>query len=128
MNKMVDMKKKTLIFCDTIDLGKNISKDLNIPYIYGDTADRLHIIENNKVTAVSRVMDLGISIKDLQRIIEVDFLFGSRQQELQRTVRLMNSLEKDTKHDIIMTEKEMEKYGKRLWALQEKGFHIKVVS
>jgi hypothetical protein len=30
------------------------------------------------------------------------------------------------RHDIIMTEGEMQKYGKRLWALQEKGFTVKI--
>jgi hypothetical protein len=28
----------------------------------------------------------------------------------------------------IMTEGEMQKYGKRLWALQEKGFTVKVAA
>ena len=71
--------------------------------------------------------DLGVSVKDLQRIIEVDFLFGSRQQELQRTGRLLHA-DKPERHDIIMTEGEMQKYGKWLWALQEKGFTIKVTA
>ena len=39
----------------------------------------------------------------------------------------MHSNETDVRHDIIFTEKELEDYGKRLWALQEKGFTIKVV-
>jgi len=80
----------------------------------------------NKVMVCSRVLDLGVSIKDLQRIIEVDFLFGSRQQELQRTGRLMHSNETDVRHDIIFTEKEIDSYGKRLFALQEKGFAVKI--
>ena len=124
---LLDTKKKTIIFCDTIELGKKISRELNIPYIYGQTNDRMQEIETNKVVCLSRVGDLGISVKDLQRIIEVDFLFGSRQQELQRTGRLMHS-EIAERHDIIMTEKEITQYGKRLWSLQEKGFQVKIVS
>lgn len=124
---LVDLKKKTLVFCDGIELGKKIAGELNVPFIYGDTPDRLELLEKNRVVVCSRVLDLGVSIKDLQHIIEVDFLFGSRQQELQRTGRLMHSNEKDVRHDIIFTEKELESYGKRLWALQEKGFTIKVV-
>ncbi|MCK9578724.1 DEAD/DEAH box helicase family protein [bacterium] len=124
--ELLDRDKKTLIFCDTIEIGKHIAKKFDIPYIYGQTNNRLQEIQDNKVVAVSRVMDLGISIKDLQRIIEVDFLFGSRQQELQRTGRLMHSEKTNLKHDIIMTEAEFHQYGKRLWALQEKGFTIKV--
>lgn len=128
LKQLLDRDKKTFIFCDTIELGQNISRTLQIPFIYGETKDRLNEIEQNKVVVISRVGDLGISIPDLERIIEVDFLFGSRQQELQRTGRLMHSQQKDVRHDIIMTEKEKMEYGKRLWALQEKGFHLKVVS
>ncbi len=125
--QLLDMNKKTFIFCDSIDLGKRMANQINVPYIYGETKDRLDLIDNNKVVVVSRVADLGISVKDLQRVIEIDFLFGSRQQELQRTGRLMHSEEKNVRHDIIMTEKEFESYGKRLWALQEKGFTVKVL-
>lgn len=127
LEDLLDMNKKTFIFCDTIELGKAIAKKFGIPYIYGATDNRLVGIEDNKVVCISRVGDLGVSVKDLQRIIEVDFLFGSRQQELQRTGRLMHS-EDAERHDIIMTDGEFDKYGKRLWALQEKGFTVKIVS
>jgi hypothetical protein len=30
--------------------------------------------------------------------------------------------------DIILTEGEMQKYGKRLWALQEEGFTVKIAA
>ncbi len=123
--KILNPKKKTIIFCDTIELGKRIASELNVPYIYGQSINRLEEIKNNKVFVASRVLDLGVSIKDLNRIIEVDFLFGSRQQEIQRTGRLMHS-EVGEQHDIIMTKKEYEAYGKRLWALQEKGFTVKI--
>lgn len=126
LEEILDRKKKTMIFCDTIALGKEISKRLEVPYIYGESTDRLSQIAEHKVIAVSRVADLGVSVKDLQRIIEIDFLFGSRQQELQRTGRLMHS-EVAERHDIIMTEAELRDHGKRLWALQEKGFTIKVL-
>lgn len=52
---------------------------------------------------------------------------ASRHQETQRTGWLMHA-EKQERHDIIMTESEMQKYGKRLWALQEKGFTVKICS
>jgi len=94
----VDFGKKTLIFCDTIEIGKAISRELGVPYIYGQATNRLHEIEENKVVCVSRVADLGVSIKDLQRIVEVDFLFGSRQQELQRTGRLAHRTPRAARH------------------------------
>ena len=127
LRELLDMDKKTFIFCDTIELGKQVAKTYDIPYIYGETSNRLEEIDSHKVVAVSRVADLGVSVKDLERIIEIDFLFGSRQQELQRTGRLMHSEAKTTRHDIIMTESEFNQYGKRLWALREKGFTVKVL-
>lgn len=127
LDKLVDRQKKTLIFCDTIGIGQRISKRLGVPFIYGETGNRLAVIRDNKIVAISRVGDLGISVKDLERVIEVDFLFGSRQQELQRTGRLMHSQVQEPQHDIIMTRDELVKYGKRLYALQEKGFKIKMI-
>ena len=126
LEELFDPKKKTLIFCDTISLGKQVASRLSIPYIYGQTDDRMEKIQENNAVCISRVGDLGISVKDLQRIIEIDFLFGSRQQELQRSGRLMHSEEAE-RHDIIMTELEFKQYGKRIWALQEKGFTIKIL-
>ena len=127
LKELVDMSKKTLIFCDTIEFGKSISRELGVPYVYGQTTNRMQEIGSNTVTCVSRVADLGISVRDLKRVIEVDFLFGSRQQELQRTGRLMHGDEPE-RHDIIMTQGEIQKHGKRLWSLQEKGFTVKIVS
>lgn len=125
VSEIVDETKKTMIFCDSIDLGKKIADRLGVPHVYGDTTNRMEIMRESKVFVVSRVGDLGVSVKDLERIVEVDFLFGSRQQELQRTGRLMHS-QNAQRHDIIMYPDEWEKYGKRLWALSEKGFAVKI--
>lgn len=125
LGELLNPKKRTFIFCDTIALGKEVSRTFGVPYIYGETQNRIEEVQANKVVAISRVGDLGLSVKDLNRIIEIDFLFGSREQELQRTGRLMHSDEAE-RHDIIMTEAEFQSHGKRLWALQEKGFTVKV--
>lgn len=126
LEELFDPKKKTMIFCDTISLGKQIGNRFSIPYIYGQTENRMEKIQEHNAVCISRVGDLGISVKNLQRIIEIDFLFGSRQQELQRSGRLLHS-EDAERHDILMTELEFKQYGKRIWALQEKGFTIKIV-
>lgn len=127
MRTLVHEKKKTMVFCDSIDLGKEAARMLDTQYVYGESSNRIETIQSQRVVVVSRVADLGVSVKDLQRIVEIDFLFGSRQQEMQRSGRLLHS-EKAERHDIIMTESEVQQYGKRLWALQEKGFTIRIVS
>jgi DNA excision repair protein ERCC-3 len=118
-------QEKTMIFCDSINLGKRISSKFGIPFVYGATARRLQIIERNPVTVVSRVGDEGIDITDLKTIIEFDFLFGSRRQEAQRMGRLLHSRFKG-EHYILMTSQEFERYKKRLYSLYERGFQIKI--
>ena len=116
---------KTLLFVDKIDVGERLSNLLGVPFIHGGTRNRIEIAKESKVFIASRVMEMGISIKDLEHIIEVDFLFGSKREEIQRTGRLFHSESKGTKrHDILMTKEEFEKYGKRLHGLVEKGFKI----
>ena len=58
-------QKKTIIFCDSIELGKQIVNKLKIPHVYGETNNRVQIIKDNLVTVVSRVGDLGLSIDEL---------------------------------------------------------------
>lgn len=114
---------KTLLFVDKIDIGNRLANILGVPFIHGGTRNRIEIAKESKVFIASRVMELGISIKDLSHIIEVDFMFGSKREQIQRTGRLLHSKEAK-RHDILMTKDEFEKYGKRLHGLVEKGFKI----
>jgi len=111
INKLRELLKlplKTIIFCDSIDLGERISKIFEIPFIYGGTRERLDVIRKADVCVVSRVGDEGINVPELERVIEVSFLFGSRMQESQRFGRLMHSQREEPEHIIIMTEKEFD--------------------
>jgi len=122
---LVAKDTKTLLFVDKIEIGERLANILGVPFIHGATKNRIEIAKESKVFIASRVMELGISIKDLEHIIEVDFLFGSKREEIQRTGRLFHSKSKETKkHDILMTREEFEAYGKRLHGLVEKGFKI----
>ena len=118
--------KKTIIFCDGISLGNRLSKELGVPFVHGGTSKRLEIINSAEVSIVSRVGDEGLSIPELQRIIEIDFLFGSRRQEGQRLGRLFHG-EGKGEHFILMTEKEFEDYGKRLHSITEKGIKLEII-
>ncbi len=118
--------KKTIIFCDSIKLGNKLSKELQVPFIHGGTSKRVETIMQSDVSIVSRVGDEGLSIPELQRVIEVDFLFGSRRQEGQRLGRLFHGEDKG-EHFILMTEKEFEDHGKRLHAITEKGIKLEII-
>jgi len=116
---------KTFIFCDSLDLGEALSKALDIPFVHGKTKERLEVLENHDKVIVSRVGDEGIDITDLDTIIEVDFLRGSRRQSMQRNGRLLHSRFSGV-HYIIMTYEEFERYRKRLMPLYEKNIPVRV--
>src|SRR3990167_3219154 len=126
LKELLEQDKKTIIFCDSISLGERLSKEFSIPFIHGGTSKRIETIKEADVSIVSRVGDEGLSIPDIQRVIEIDFLFGSRRQEGQRLGRLFHGEEKG-EHIILMTEKEFEDYNKRLYAITEKGFKLEII-
>jgi DNA excision repair protein ERCC-3 len=118
--------EKTMIFCDGLELGQKVADKYEVPFISGKQKNaRMQVARDEQLFVASRVMDLGASIKDLRHLIEIDFLFGSRQQEIQRTGRLFHSLD-GSRHDIIMTREEFELYGKRLHALVERGAKVNI--
>jgi len=127
LEELLQIPIKTIIFSDSLDYGEEISKKFEIPFVYGATKDRLDIVRESQTCVVSRVGDEGISIPDLERVIEVAFLFGSRMQESQRFGRLMHSAKK-AQHIIIMTRQEFDAYQKRLQAILERGFKIEYVN
>ncbi|MEM2941391.1 MAG: DEAD/DEAH box helicase family protein [Thermoproteota archaeon] len=120
---------KTLVFCDSIELGKRIASMLNAPHVYGETKTaRLETIENNPVVVVSRVADEGISLPTVERVIEVNWLHGSRRQELQRFTRLLHGIESKSQgeHHILMTPEEYSTDRKRLFSVMDRGFKIEI--
>jgi len=127
LQSLYNVERRTIIFVNRLDVGEKVARLLQVPFISGSTKDRLKVIKEAKSFVASRVLELGVSIKDLEHIIEIDFLFGSRREEIQRTGRLMHSKLKGRTHDIIFTKEELEQYGKRLHGLYERGFRYKLM-
>ena len=127
VEELLSIPLKTVIFCDSIEFGRSLSRKLGIPFVYGETRKRIEKIRQAQHCIVSRVGDEGISLPDIERIIEIDFQFGSRRQESQRFGRLMHAVGEGTQYIILMTEGEFESYQKRLYAITERGFRIEVV-
>jgi len=124
-------RKRNMIFCDGIELGKQLAHRFNLESIYSSTKKRLQkiheaIIDGSQHALVtSRVKDEGVSLAKIERIIEFNFLFGSRRQEMQRLDRLFHS-DYEGEHIILMTQEEHARRKKRLCSIYEKGFQIKV--
>lgn len=118
---------KTLVFCDGLDAGEKLSDELGAPFVNGETpkSDRMDLFRDNNVIIGSRVADEGLSLSDLDRVIEFDFHGGSRRQELQRAGRVMHS-DSIGQHIVQMTDEEFDKFGQRLYSLEEKGMDIRV--
>jgi DNA excision repair protein ERCC-3 len=117
---------RTIIFCDSLRRGSQLSEQLGIPFVHGETANRLDVLDENPVAIVSRVGDEGLSLPGLETVIEYDFFGGSRRQELQRVGRVMHG-RSCGRHVIIMTDGEHEKYGHRLLSLHEQGITVRYV-
>lgn len=123
LEELMEEDLATIVFCDRIELGKQLSNSLGLEFIHGQTRDRLKMARSQRSFIISRVGDEGISIKGLERVIQVDFLFGSRRQEAQRMGRLLHD-DIRGEHIILMTVDEYLKYRKRLYAHYEKGFKV----
>lgn len=119
-------KGRTIVFCDSISDGRALAGRLRCPHIHGGTKKRLDAIEGQKVIVSSRVGDEGLSLPGLTKVIEVDFLGGSRRQESQRVGRLFHSDGKG-QHLVLMTHEEFDKFEGRFLALEEKGIHVEVL-
>lgn len=125
LDELLSQDKRTVIFSDEIEIGKVVSKKYGIPFIYGDSKDRMNTMRNSRTFVMSRVGDEGISLPDLERVIEISFLKGSRRQELQRFTRILHSKnEKVGEGHIIFDPEQYTLYHKRLFGVMDRGFKI----
>lgn len=125
IDELLRYDMRTMIFSDEIELGKAVAKKYDLPFIYGDSKDRMNTIRMSKTFVISRVGDEGISLPDVERVIEISFLKGSRRQELQRFTRLLHSKnEKVGEGHIIFDPEEYTLYHKRLFGVMDRGFKI----
>ena len=124
LDSLLQVDMRTIIFSDSLDVGKSVAGRFKIPFVYGATKDNMTTILENQVVVVSRVGDEGMSLPDIERVIEVSWLFGSRRQELQRTTRLLHSEQKAQESHILMTLEEYLHDRKRLFSIMDKGFKI----
>ncbi len=127
-------EKKKIIFCDWIDQGEEISRELDVPFVYGDTDfdDRDEYFEKFRdgdidTLIVSRIGDEGLDLPDAEVGIIMSGQGGSRRQATQRAGRVMRPFG-DAKVYMIATKGSNEEdFAKRqVELLKEKGVPVKV--
>ena len=124
LESLLEVDRRTIIFSDSIQVGETIKSKFKIPFVNGTTKDNMDTINANRTVVVSRVGDEGMSLPDIERVIEVSWLGGSRRQELQRTTRLLHSQTDEQENHVLMTLDEYLRDRKRLFAIMDKGFKI----
>ena len=124
---LYDARKRTMVYSYHLDIGRNAADMLGLEFINADTRNRLDVMRDNRSFVASSVFTEGLHIEDLDQIIEIDFHYGSRQEEMQLSGRLMHSKKRHKRHDIIMTLVEFDKYKKRLLSLEGNGFHVRLL-
>jgi hypothetical protein len=117
-----------LIYTQRLEIGDQVAAALGVPFVQHKTKDPRGVIAAHATVVVSSVADEGLSISDVQRVIEVDFLFGSRQQAGQRAGRLAHQAEATVpgEHHVLMTPDEFARYHKRLLAYERWGLQLTV--
>ncbi|MGB7956070.1 MAG: DEAD/DEAH box helicase family protein [Candidatus Nitrosopolaris sp.] len=123
------LKGDTIVFCDSLAVGEEASRLTDVPFIYGEHSlkERVEALNKHKRLICSRIFDEGMHIPDVKNIIELDFLGGSRRQQLQRVGRLMHSLVDGVEYHLLMSSEELQKYERRLYRLYSKQFKVSVV-
>lgn len=129
LDSLLHIDMRTIIFSDSLEVGKTLSArfskpDAKVPFVSGATKDNMATILEHRTVIVSRVGDEGMSLPDIERVIEVSWLGGSRRQELQRTTRLLHSQAEEQENHVLMTLEEYLRDRKRLFSIMDKGFKI----
>jgi hypothetical protein len=117
---------RTMFFVYRLEVGHKLAKRLGIPFVHGSTSNQMEIILNAGDFIVSKVGDAGISLPDLSRIIEVDYL-GGRMEAGQRLLRAMHAETRGEVH-LILTKSEYKNplNRKRLAAFFAFGVDLRV--
>lgn len=113
--------KRAIVFCDALADGRQMAQRYGMAFIHSGTKQPLTVLAQHRRVAKSRVGDAGIDVPDLQVVVDLSFLGGSRAQSLQRFGRLLHSTASQ-EYVILMTEREYARFAKRVRVLEDMGF------
>lgn len=126
--------EKTIIFCDWIDQGEDISEKFDIPFVSGETdfedrEDYFQKFRENELTTliVSRIGDEGLDLPDAEVGIVMSGQGGSRRQATQRAGRVMRPFGDAQVYMIATKGSNEEDFVKRqVELLKEKGVPVTI--
>lgn len=126
--------RKTIIFCDWLDQGEDLSEEYDIPFISGETdfEEREEYFEkfrNDELTTiiVSRIGDEGLDLPDAEIGIIMSGQGGSRRQATQRAGRVMRPFGDAEVYMIATKGSNEEDFVKQqVELLKEKGVSVSV--
>lgn len=110
-------KGRAIIFCDWIEQGKALAGALDVPFIHGETANKLALLMASDVAVVSRVVDRGLDLPDLRLVVEVAGAGAAREQFAQRVGRLLHGAFAGEFHTVF-TPDEAERYRARIFGVE----------
>lgn len=116
-NLLANRRGRALVFCDYLEQGQAIADTLDIPFVSGETRNKLDKLQDGDAHVVSRIADRGLDFPDLALVVEVAFLGKSREQEAQRLGRLLHS-QKKGEHYLIFTTEEAVKFKARIYGIE----------
>lgn len=127
-------EEKTIIFCDWIEQGEQISEEYDIPFISGETdfEEREEYFEkfrNSELTTliVSRIGDEGLDLPDTEVGIIMSGQGGSRRQATQRAGRVMRPFGDAQVYIVATKGSNEEDFVKRqVEHLKEKGVQVNI--
>lgn len=119
-------KGKTLVFCDWLKQGQELADALDIPFIHGQSQNKLDRIREADVCVVSRVADRSLDLPDLRLVIEVAGAGSSREQFGQRVGRLLHG-EFEGEFHVVFIPEEAARFRSRLFGVEaELGGEIEI--
>jgi len=126
--------RKTIIFCDWLDQGEDLSEEYDIPFISGETDfeerdEYFQKFRDDELTTVivSRIGDEGLDLPDAEIGIIMSGQGGSRRQATQRAGRVMRPFGDAEVYMVATKGSNEEDFVKQqVELLKEKGVSVKV--
>ncbi len=110
-------KGRAIIFCDWIEQGNALANALDVPFIHGETRNKLERLQESDVAVVSRIGDRGVSMQDLRLVIEVAGQGAAREQFAQRVGRLLHG-DFEGEFHTVFTPEEAERFRPRVFGVE----------